>query len=140
MELLGGQWLTYRDAAALLGKSVEATRQQASRSRWATRKNVLGVTEVNVPVTPPSDEPVTAVTSRAVTVSERGVTIDMAGSMVAGLRSDLDAANQRIGSLTEQLRTARRELRRVEAQRDGLNVALAKLAGTWPKEDSDARP
>jgi hypothetical protein len=135
VEQLGGQWLSYKDAATYLGKSVEATRQQASRSKWATRRNPIGVTEVNVPVTPPSDEMAVTVTSRGVTPIDRGVTVDTTGSMIASIQANLDAANQRIGRLEEQARALRRELRSLESQRDGLSVALAKLAGTWREGD-----
>jgi chromosome segregation ATPase len=139
VQAIDGEWLTFTAAAVRLGKSEPAVRVQAKRDKWLTRKDGRLV-EISVPraeidaaqrqavsVQTPSNEP----PERALAL-QHDQTLAGLLAQITALRGDLSERDQRIGSLTEQLRTARRVLRRAEAQRDGLNVALAKLAGTWP--------
>jgi hypothetical protein len=112
-----GVWLTYVEATRRLGKTEPAIRQQAIRGRWPRRRNQFGRVEVRVPIRE-TDEPVDPVAQLFRAHIQR---IEEQAETIAQLRIDLEAL--------------RRDLRSLEAQRDGLSVTLAKLNGTWPKED-----
>ena len=65
-------------------------------------------------------------------------TIATPGLPNTDLLKQVSVQKEQIERLETELRAARRDLRRVEAQRDGLNVALAKLAGMWGEGETDA--
>ncbi|HET6498973.1 MAG TPA: hypothetical protein VFH17_07990 [Coriobacteriia bacterium] len=149
VQTLDGEWLTYPAAAIRLGKSEPAVRMQAKRDKWAPRKDGR-LTEVCVPSAEleaakrQAEQAETAVATAVNNPASTAIALQqdqtLAGLLVrlSDQAGQLSERDQRIGVLQEQLRTVRRDLRRAEAMRDGLNVALAKLAGMWGEGETDA--
>jgi hypothetical protein len=104
------KWVSYDEAATLLGLSPEATMRVALRRSWPRRAHPTDGTQVAVPATPPDDEE-----SEDVTTLGHG-----------DARALLGYLELRVEQLTEELAEARTEMRGVRYEADSLRAEAAR--------------
>jgi hypothetical protein len=133
LQQINGPWLTYIDAATLLGKAESAVRQQASREHWPKRKNGK-LTEVCVPVEADGPPPNTVVTESNGKRSVTSTSNDPLTALLKAQSQTIARQAETIGRLRAQLDEAQRREREAVAfvltqSRAAIRDARLELAG-----------
>jgi hypothetical protein len=125
---MDGEWVTYAEAAARLGVSIEAVRQRAIRNKWARMLGNDKRARVRLPDEPyPSQTPVIRPSDQALT--------DALKAHVETLKAQLAAAESRLGDaavdlIAERARTSA-AISAFAALAERLDVLAAERAKPW---------
>ena len=109
------RWVSYEDAAVLLGLPPDATRRLALRHGWPRRTDPLGRSLVSVPETLPEEG------------TEDPVFAGEAGTVHGATRALIGHLELRVEQLTQELAEARTEMRGVRYEAESLRVDAGRV-------------
>ena len=125
---MDGDWVTYAEAAARLGVSIEAVRQRAIRNKWARTLGNDKRARVRLPDEPyPSQTPVIRPSDQALTDALKAHVETLKGDIEA-LRAQLAAAGADLESERARTSTA---ISAFAALADRLDALAAERAKPW---------
>jgi hypothetical protein len=125
---MDGQWVTYAEAAARLGVSIEAVRQRAIRNKWARTLGNDKRARVRLPDEPyPSQTPVIRPSDQALTDALKAHVETLKGDIEA-LRAQLQAAAADLEAERARTSTA---ISAFSALADRLDALAAERARQW---------
>jgi chromosome segregation ATPase len=123
---MDGQWVTYAEAAARLGVSIEAVRQRAIRNKWARMLGNDKRARARLPDEPYSSQaPVIRPSDQALT--------DALRAHVETLKGDIEALRAQLSQRDAQLITAAADL---ESERARTSAAISAFASLAEKLDA----